>query len=143
MSKILSSKTSLMFSIVIFMCFTATQLFGADTSSIDEELLKEANNMNMKCPFMVDKYTRLDSTFAVEGKKFVYSYTIIDDELMNTIKNNRYKISAEIKTKMINSIKTNQDTKELRDVGVEFVYIYKANDGKEIVRIIISPSDYK
>lgn len=118
----------------------ATSLFKSEESTytIDSQLQKISNEINKKCPMMVDSETRLDNT-GVVGKSILYNYTFINyftDELDVQF------IETNLRETIRNQIKSNPDMKYLRDNRVTFVYNYKDKIGNHITSLKFTPEDY-
>ncbi len=117
----------------------AGNLFGSGTS-VDEQLMQVAKEINKNCPITVDKDTRLDNTMASVGKRFTYSYTLTSwaaEEIDLTALQNY------LRPRIINSAKTSPDMKYLRDNSVTIVYRYLDKTGRFIFDITVTPADYQ
>lgn len=108
------------------------------TPDIDEELVKVSENINANLPMMVDKDTRLDKTLGESGKKFTYFYTFpshtssdIDSQAL------RDAIAPIVRSSFCNS----NDMHHFIKKGVTTNYIYHGNDGAEVTRIVVAPTD--
>jgi uncharacterized protein YbcI len=117
---------------------------SSEFPSLSEEqisilITKVAEEHNKRCPFMVDKETRLDNIVVLFGRCLQYNYTIVNH------KRNEINIK-ELKNDMISEIKnefrTNPRLKLLRQLSVTFVYDYKDKFGNNILNFSIVPDDY-
>jgi len=107
---------------------------------IFKELMEIAIQVNSTLPVMVDKETRLDTSFPLQGRVIVYKYTLInylveDIDTMMLVK--------ELKPKLVNVVKTSPQMSPLRELNVTFIYSYRDNESKHICNISIRPEDYK
>jgi hypothetical protein len=112
-------------------------------SIVDKTLSDASKQINEQCPMKVDSETRLDNTEALAGKIFQYNYTLVNyskDKLTEEQINELQNIA---KTELLKTIKTNSSLKALRDVDTTFIYVYKSNDGHEIMSLTFAPQDYK
>lgn len=106
--------------------------------NLDKALTQAASKINETLPMKIDKDTRLDTTYGGPGKNFSYIYTFpayASAELdANAVRSN-----------ILPGIKKNVcGNKEMRDMfrsGVTAHYVYRGNDGVEIARLDVSPSD--
>ena len=113
-------------------------IFGNSDEIIESRLLKMSNEINKKCPFMVDSETRLDNT-GVYRKNFYYYYTLINYNISDVdVKYLIYKV----KPALLNKIKTNPDLKFLREHKVTFIYNYRDKSGINIISFKFIPQDY-
>lgn len=112
----------------------------SDTSdvNIEAQLIKMTNEINKKCPFMMNSDTRLDNTGAYRKNVYYYctfiNYSISDVDVKYLI----YKL----KPALLNDIKTNPDMKFLRDHKVNIIYNYRDKSGIHIVSFKFTPQDY-
>jgi hypothetical protein len=110
-----------------------------DQVKIEKVLMQVANEMNQNLPLVLDQHTRLDTTIASAGNKFVYQYTMlnIDPSALN-----KEQFIQTMRPRLINQYETKEDMKTFRDMDVELAYSYLSEEGNEIVRITISPDDF-
>ncbi len=121
----------------------AGQFFDSGSASIEKKLVKASNEVNQRCPILLDKETRLDTTVAGPGKKFTYFYTLIHVSSADVPDGGKEKFIDAMRPRIVNNVRTNKDLQPFRDVKVKMVYIYKTNDNKEFARIPVSPADYQ
>ena len=107
--------------------------------TFDETLLSVANETNKSLPMMIDKETRLDATMAVAGKRFIYSYTLV-----NFIKGevDTSSLRKSIEPALIDNYKSNPQMKQFRDEVVELHYQYKDKKGESLLEIVVNPSAF-
>lgn len=111
----------------------------ADQTKIERSLMQVANEMNQNLPLVLDQHTRLDTTIASAGRKFVYQYTMlnIDPSALD-----REQFIQTMRPRLINQYETKEDMKTFRDMNVELTYSYLSEAGDELVAITISPQDF-
>jgi len=73
------------------------------------------------------------------GKNLLYHYTVLG---MNASDFQKEAFIAEKRPFLINSYKTTESMKTLREHGVDLSYIYQAEDGTTLAEIRISPKDF-
>ena len=105
-------------------------------SSVESTLAFVSQKSNADLPRMIDRSTRIDTTFVGPGRRFTYVYTLTDrrssdvsqDELDTTWKANAISRVCGTMQPMI-------------DDGVEIVFQYFGNDGGPIGKVNVLPSD--
>ncbi len=115
--------------------------FGnSDSFKIDRSLMLTANELNKNCPIMVDSETRLDNVISLPGKIIQYNYCII-----NFVKSDidTLQLKTALEPNITNLLKTNPQTKQLRDNDVIFNYLYKDKNNEYICQISVTPEEYK
>lgn len=114
-------------------------LGGGTHRDYDEALLQSAVEMNRTLPMMVDKDTRLDATTAGPGRRFTYSYTLINHAVadldVSVLQNG-------LRPSLIANYKSLPQMKEFRDANVELHYQYKDKNGAFVADIMVSPKDF-
>ena len=111
----------------------------AEQSKIEKSLMQVANEMNQNLPLVLDQHTRLDTTIASSGRKFVYQYTMLNIDPSSL---NKEQFIQTMKPRLINQYETKEDMKTFRDMNVELTYSYLSEAGDELVAITISPQDF-
>ena len=115
-----------------------TKVFNTSDENIQAQLLKMTNEINKRCPFMMDSETRLDKTGTYRNSIYYYctliNYSIGEVDVKYLI----YKV----KPTLLNRIKTNPDMKFMRDNKVTFIYNYRDKSGIHIVSFKFTPQDY-
>lgn len=127
---------------LIFICFL-TFSFSCTQKSYETEIRDIANNANRNLPTMVDSETRLESVSPESGKIYQYNYTLINVEKGNF---NATNFSERQKSKIlsgINKLKNRSGFKFFVENNVTFSYSYNDKNGKNLLKILISPSEYK
>ncbi len=128
----------------IFALLALVSVCSCSYESRDERLKHEAEAFTAtKCPMGVDKCTTIDSmVFNTSTRELAYHYTLfgeIDhdslftDELRETFKSN-----------VVNELKGSISMRQYKEAEVTFVYDYRSKKtGKEYLRIIITPEEYR
>ena len=110
-----------------------------DKDAYEQVLNNAASELNKKCPFMVDKETRLDNAITMNENEFQYNYTLI-----NTLHGNLNVQAAEklIRPTLLNLIKTNPNLKTFRDNKTTLSYHYSDMNGVFLFSIRFTAEDY-
>ena len=115
-----------------------TAVDSATKPNFSKELTKVASQINATLPMMVDKDTRLDATQGGPGKNFSYYYTLpqyASSEL------DPVAVKDAISPLVRSNVCGNKDMRKMFEIGVTAHYIYRGNDGVEVVRLAITPAD--
>jgi len=117
----------------------AQQLFFKP-ASFDKAMMEAANELNKSCPLMVDQETRLDNAAAMPGNIFQYNYTLINYDQSELVTDTLRKY---LEPGIINTIRTNPDLKIYRDNSVTMAYQYSDKKGVFLLKILVTPDQYK
>jgi hypothetical protein len=108
-------------------------------SNADILLKQTSTELNKKLPKMIDKETRLDSTFPAPNNTFVYKYTLVNilakDYDSNVVK-------SKVRQSALQNYKTNPVMKPFRDLSVNLKYQYFDKKGTFFMDFDISPKDF-
>lgn len=128
---------STLFSCFLFLVFTHCQPSAPPEKSLQEI----ADELNKKCPQMVDSETRLDGIQIKDGNKtIVYKYTLINlsAEQVDTLA-----FRKALWPGILSLIKTSPAMKTLRDQETRFEYYYQDKQSQLIYNFKVAPADYK
>ena len=92
-----------------------------------------AKEINSQTPIQLDEYTKLTSVIALQ-KTITFNYLLHRTNYKDINPQELNKIAME---SLNHSACQSKATKNLIDLGVEYVYIYFSNDGKQITRASI------
>lgn len=120
-----------------FNYFTDGQI--TEPSAVQKALTQIASQTNQSLPMMLDRHTRLDTTLAAGGNRFIYMYTLVD---IDPGALNPELFAAEIKPNLINSYQTHADMEAFRAMNVALTYSYRSEEGIELLQVTISPDDF-
>jgi len=110
-----------------------------ENNNIDQQLKAVSEMTNKNCPMYVDSLTRMDNTMALPDNTFQYNYTIKIDTTVSSLS----ELKTNLKSIILNSVKTNPALKEFRDNSVTMAYSYNDEKGNFLFKIELSPNDYK
>ena len=106
-----------------------------------ESLLKQtSDNINQRCPIMVDSETRLDSTsISYINKELFYYYTLINLSKEDTdIEYFSHIIDSIVKQ----NVRTNKDLEPMKQNEITMSYIYKDRLGNVLSNVSVGSNDY-
>ena len=124
----------LLINTVVKMIFRQPQL------TLNEELVKSANEINKNAPFIIDSTTRLDNVIALPGYILRYNFTITNfekSELDTTL------LKQSAKESMLAKIKTEPKAEFFRKNNVELQAHYQDKLGTFICLVSVTPYEYK
>lgn len=107
-------------------------------SAVQLQLEAAAKLINSQAPMQVDEMTRIDGAEVLSGKKLQYNYTT---NLPEGVDMTMFK--DEMNKNLVQMVKTEKDLEELRKAEVTFIFFYKDQKGKEILKVEVKPADYK
>jgi len=123
---------------------------GLDSSSIafaatrhnetqfEKGLVQFSNQANKSLPMTIDRNTRLDSTVAGPGNRLTYFYTLTNHSASQV---NPPSFRTQHAPRIKQTVCGSSDMQSLMKKGMTAVYIYRTNDGKEVMRLDFAPSD--
>ena len=107
--------------------------------SYEDVLRKNAQAMNRKCPIIVEKDVRLDSTSAGPGKRFTYYYTMLAQTRDSVdVKSFEYRL----RPVLTNNLRTNESLELIRKNRADVDYRFFDRKGRLICDIGVKPEDY-
>jgi len=99
------------------------------------------NEVNKKCPVMIDEYTRLDSATALDNHSMMYSYTLVQMELSEV---NPDTIKKYLYPQVVENVKSNnKELKIFKDLETTFVYNYLDKNGATVLKFSVTPELYQ
>ena len=137
--KNLAARIVLALILLFILNFVIKNIFNTE-ASINDKLVKVANEINKHTPIIVDSMTRCDNVIALTGNKLQYNYTITNlekKEIDTTI------LLSSVKEHMLNIIKTNPKVAFFRDNNVDFIASYSDKKGNYVCSALFSHNDYK
>ena len=124
------------FAVTFIVAFLGTQYLMKSFNSSDKELMKISDDMNKKCPIMIDNETQLDNS-KVFDNTLQYNYTLI-----NVVKNvSSFDLVGAKKFIMKNAqdnLDNRPEMKSYREKKVALKYNYKDKNGKNLFDFTIN-----
>lgn len=130
------NKTHNYTSIVIVILCLVFALVGCNNKKQNPRLKEIADTFNKQAPIQVDPLTTLDKLEALPENTLIYNYTITG-ELKEV-----YTIEESLKETLVDNIRYNPQSKELKEIGVTVIHVYKNPEGKTLFEIKITPDEY-
>ena len=124
----------LIFVATFSVAFFVTKVVLNKMNSFDDELVETAQQLNKKCPVMVDTETRLDSVKA-EERKFSYFYTLVNIDATENMNDAKMYL---IKNAQFN-LDTTSTMKLYRENNIDLQYSYSNKKGKRLFEFTIKP----
>jgi len=127
--------------IIIFAFITAVlkiALYKSPTT-LNDDMIKTANEINSHAPIIVDSTTRLDRVEALPGNIFQYNYTLLTLD-KSQIDTNLLKTSG--RQSIIDQIKYNPKASIFKDNNIVIQAKYVDKEDKYVGTISIYPNEY-
>ncbi len=124
--------------LILILLFIPLVSFGQEID-VDFALQNMAQEINKKCPMVINKDTRLNNVAILSNKTVRYNYTLVN---LNVDKIDADLLKKESATILNNDVKTNTGLKILRSYNVTFSYYYADKYGKFIFEHKVTPSIY-
>jgi hypothetical protein len=118
------------FSVTFIVAYFATQFLLKEFKGNNHVLKDMANELNKKCPIMVDNVTRLDSASIPNDNTFQYNYTLSISKEDSIYKGES--IKQFIKSNAQKNLNKNPEMNYMRDNLVSLKYTYKDKNGKQL-----------
>ena len=119
--------------------FTSSKVSPQDIEAkLIESLQSSADEINEKCPMMLDKETRLDKVTVGPGLRMVYHETIVKYK-SNDIDANWF--STNIRKELVRQVCSKENMSKTLQYGGIYVYSYYWNDAVEIASFEIKRGD--
>ena len=109
-------------------------------SDFETELRKTADELNKKCPIMIDSTSRLDNAEVPARKTFQYNCTFITATKAD-FDSNEFKSS--VLPDIIKDFKTSRKVKLFRDNNITVITNYHDKNGEFLIKYALTPKDYK
>lgn len=100
---------------------------------IAETLKKMAREMNSQMPIQLDEETRAMSVIALQ-KTITFNYRLTN-YAASQVQPKRIEQGARENLNLI--VCKSKATRDLIDMGVQYVYLYSGNDGKFVTRVVV------
>ncbi|MBN2803899.1 MAG: hypothetical protein JXR91_12475 [Deltaproteobacteria bacterium] len=133
------SKKSLWGGLSVMIFFVSYWIFGHihfGPPYFDENLHAASQELNKKCPMIIDSMTVLKSTLDGPGNQLTLIYSVNGLDFSEL---NKEELFATIKPTLIENYKTNKDLRLFKNNGTILTVVYFLENGKELTRIKIDP----
>jgi hypothetical protein len=107
--------------------------------TIDDELVKIANEINTHTPIIVDSTTRLNNVSALPGKVFLYNYSLVNTDPAQIDTTLLIQFSKE---SLVNRLKTFPQAKYFRENDIELRVYYTDEKDRYLCRFSVVPGEY-
>ncbi|MGN6294254.1 MAG: hypothetical protein ACTHMV_16020 [Chitinophagaceae bacterium] len=132
----------ILFGIIIFTFISAVlkMAFYRSPTTLNDDLIKAANEINSHAPVILDSSTRFDYVNALHGNTFQYNYTLtkVDAALFDTTG-----LMGNAKQSMLEEIRRNPNISFFADNNIEIQARYTDRKGKEVCIVTIPAAEYK
>ena len=125
--------------ICIFISGALRMAFQEPEFSLNEKMIKAANEINSHAPIIIDSATRFDNVNALQGDVFQYNYTLttLERTEVDTIL-----LKTTGRESMIQQMKQDPRISVFRENNIEVRLRYSDKNGADIMTISILPGEY-
>lgn len=107
--------------------------------TIDDNLVKIANEINSHAPIIIDNNTQLNNVTALPGRVIVYNYALINTDPSQI--DTTYFIRTS-KESMINRLSTFPQAKYFRENNIQLQLTFTDDKNRYLCRFSIAPGEY-
>lgn len=127
--------------IVLFIITQVLKIFlGEPRTSINDDLMKMASEINQHAPVMVDSVTRFDNAVALSNNTFQYNYTLLKAKKSEIETTYLQQAGKEI---MLNKVRTSPKMAYFRDNNISIWGAYYDSTGVYICTVRLSHDEIK
>jgi hypothetical protein len=132
---------SFSYAVICGMLFSSalTGCKSKDAPTPVNEVEKLANNINFKCPFMVDEDTRMDSVNILPDSTFQYNYTLVKQTRDNI---DIRGLTNYLGPRIQGTAQTSSGMELHRAYELRLVFYYRDKNGDFVTQIVLEPEDY-
>ena len=110
-----------------------------DNKAVYNVVAKASEEMNKRCPMVIDANTRLDNTMATDNPvKLVYNYTIVTAE-KKAVEAQLSSAKEEMKANVENIVNSSPEMKFSQKNQIPLTYSYKDKNGEFLFDFTITP----
>jgi hypothetical protein len=127
--------------IIIFIFISAVLKIALRESptTLNDDMIKAANEINSHAPIVIDSTTRFDRVNVLPGNVFQYNYTILTLD-RSQVDTNLLKTSG--RGSMISQMKQDPKASIFRDNNIEIQAKYVDKNGASVAILSIYPNEY-
>jgi hypothetical protein len=127
--------------LILFATTTVLKIaFHKPQPTLNDELIKSANEINKHTPIILDSLTRLDNVIALPGYILQYNYTILNIERSDIDTN---VLKENTKQTLLDKLKNDPKAEFFRENNVELQAKYQDKYGVLLCIVAVTPYDYK
>jgi len=125
--------------ITLFITLVLKMAFHKPSTTLNDDLIAAANNINAHAPIIIDSMLRFDRVDAVHGNTFQYNYTLVTLD-KSQIDTNLLKTSG--RQLLIDQMKQHPQSSIFRENGIVIEAKYADKNGNYVALISITPNEY-
>lgn len=132
--------------VMIFACIALVIIFSAIQIGIkkrtpdNDVMTQAANEINTRCPMMVDSITRLDSSVALRNNVLQFNYTINNADKLNY---DTAALQNTVRPLTLNALKSDPEYKVFRENDITLSFVYRDRNGSYLCSILMNANDIK
>ena len=124
--------------LLIYCVAALSLLFIQCGGSAESQLKKMAEEVNSKCPKVIDQWTSLDSCNSLSANSFKYHMTIKDVVITDTTV-----FKSNLTPQILSAIKISPEMKFFKENNITLIYEYRDQAKNYLFSVIATPNDYK
>jgi len=105
----------------------------------NNDLKQIVDDLNKKCPKMIDSETKFEGIEFIEPNKIIYKFTLINLSVLN-VDTNQFKLA--LWPGILSTVKISSEMKKLRDNQTNIDYLYLDKYKRHIYTFKIVPENY-
>jgi len=126
--------------IALVVIFSVAQMLIKKSSTNNDVMTQAANEINKKCPIMVDSITRFDNSAALTNNVFQFNYTITNADKSNY---DTIALQSAVRPITLNLLKTDPKYKLYRDNNTTLSFVYHDKNGSYLCNVLMNSNDTK
>ena len=126
--------------IALVVIFSVAQMLVKKPSTNNDIMTQAANEINKKCPIMVDSITRFDNSAALTNNVFQFNYTITNADKSNY---DTTTLQNAVRPLTLNLLKTDPKYKLYRDNNTTLSFVYHDKNGSYLCNVLMNSTDTK
>lgn len=135
-----TTRITIIVGIALLLVFLVLQILFNKPSTDYDDMTKAANEINKKCPIMVDSITRFDNSAALTNNVFQFNFTVTNADKLNYDTN---ALQSAVRPLTLNALKTDPKYKLYRKNNTTLSLVYHDKNGSYLCSILMNPNDTK
>lgn len=135
-----TTRITIIVCVALVIIFTVAQMFMKKSATNNDVMTQVANEINKKCPMMLDSITRFDNSVALTNNVFQFNYTITNAVKLNY---DTTALQTAVRPLALNLLKTDPKCKPYRDNNTTLSFAYHDKSGAYLCSVIINQNDTK
>ena len=135
-----TTRITIVVGIALLIVFLVLQILFKKPSTNYDDMTKAANEINKKCPIMVDSITRFDNSAALTNNVFQFNFTVTNADKLNYDTN---ALQSAVRPLTLNALKSDPNYKLYRKNNTTLSLVYHDKNGSYLCSILMNSNDTK